>query len=91
MVPIDVFPAERVAADMLRGAERGLYHLPSPDLVLNWMVSSRAGVSPRAYPFLECCMLPLAGLIEAAASTYFDWWGRKSARRHWREEAVRRG
>jgi hypothetical protein len=28
-------------------------------------------------------------LIEAAASVYFDWWGRRYARRHWREEAAR--
>lgn len=89
MVPIDVFPAERVAEDMLRGAESGVYHLPSPDTVLNWMVSSRAGVSPRAYPFIECCLLPLAGLIEAAASVYFDYWGRRYARRHAREQAAK--
>ena len=60
-----------VASSLVSGVEAGLYHLPSPDVVLNWMVSSRAGVSPRAYPFVESCLLPLASLIEAAASVYF--------------------
>ena len=82
MVPIDVFPAEKVASSLVCGVEAGLYHLPSPDLVLNYMVSSRAGVSPRAYPFVEAALMPLAALLEAAASVYFDMWGRRYARRH---------
>lgn len=86
MVPVDVFPAEQVADQLVGGVEAGLYHLPSPDLVINWMVSSRAGVSPRAYPFVESALLPLASLIEAAASLYFDMWGRRYARRHAREQ-----
>ena len=54
------------------------------------MVASRAGVSPRAYPFLESLLLlPLASLLEAAASVYFDWWGRKYARREAKEAAER--
>lgn len=53
MVPVDVYSAEKVAESMLRGAETGLYHLPSPDPLLNVMISTLAGVSPRAYPFLE--------------------------------------
>ena len=85
MVPIDVFPAAAVAESLVRGAEAGLYHLPSPDPVLNWMVSSRAGVTPRAYPFLEAGLLPLASLLESAASIYFDVWGRRYARRYDRE------
>ena len=63
---IDVFPAEQVADQLVGGVEAGLYHLPSPDLVINWMVSSRAGVSPRAYPFVSR-RCSLASLIEAAA------------------------
>lgn len=82
MVPIDVFPADKVASSLVSGIEAGLYHLPSPDAVLNYMVSSRAGVSPRAYPFVEAALMPLAALIEAAASVYFDMWGRRYARRH---------
>ena len=67
-----------MADQLVGGVEAGLYHLPSPDLVINWMVSSRAGVSPRAYP-VESALLPLASLIEAAASLYFDM-GRRARR-----------
>ena len=87
MVPIDVFPAESVAESMLRGAEKGLYHLPSPDPVLNLMVASRAGVSPRAFPLAEALLMPLASVLESLASAYFDVWGRRYARRHEREVA----
>jgi len=89
MVPIDVFPAEKVADQLVSGAEAGLYHLPSPDLVLNFMVASRAGVSPRAYPFIEAMLMPLAALLESLASVYFDMWGRRYAARHEREKVAR--
>ena len=91
MVPIDVFPPSAVAGSLVKGLEAGLYHLPSPDPVLNAMVASRAGVSPRGYPFLESLLLlPLASLLEAAASVYFDWWGRKYARRERAERAAKK-
>ena len=61
MVPVDIYPAERVAKALLNGAEGGLYHIPSPDPVINAMSSSMAGVSPRAYPLIECMLLPLFG------------------------------
>lgn len=54
MVPVDLYPPDKVARSLLGGAESGLYHLPGPDPLLNWLVSSMAGVSPRAYPILEC-------------------------------------
>ena len=90
MVPVDLYPADKVAQAMLGGAESGLYHLPGPDPVLNLLVSSMAGVSPRAYPLLEAALLPLTGLIEAAVSVYFDHWGRRYAVRHTTEEAKKK-
>ena len=69
------------------GAETGLYHLPGPDPLLNLLVSSMAGVSPRAYPCLEILLLPLCALVEALAVVYFDYWGRKYGRRHSAAEA----
>jgi 3-dehydrosphinganine reductase len=90
MVPVDIYPAPKVAECMLRGAEAGLYHLPSPDPILNWMVSGATGVSPRAYPFLECFLLPVCGLIEVLAQLWFDMWGRRYAKRHIEEEAKRK-
>ncbi|KAL1499931.1 hypothetical protein AB1Y20_012613 [Prymnesium parvum] len=87
MVPVDVYPAEKVAHSIVRGLETGLYHLPGPDPLLNLLVSTMGGVSPRAYVFLEVALLPIAALVEAAVSVYFDYWGRKYARRHAEEEA----
>lgn len=87
MVPVDIFSADKVAEAMLGGAEGGLYHLPSPDLLLNLLLASSAGVSPRSYPFVEALLMPIVSLIESAVSVYFDMWGRRYARRHEREAA----
>ena len=82
MVPVDVYSAASVAESMLRGAERGLYHLPAPDPGINLLVSSCSGVSPRAFPCCEALLAPVVSLIESAVSVYFDMWGRRYARRH---------
>ena len=90
MVPVDVFPAVAVADSMLASCEGGLYHLQSPDIGINALISAQSGVTPRAYPFLESLLLlPLASLLQAAASVYFDMWGRRYAARHAREEAAK--
>ena len=70
------------------GAETGLYHLPGPDQMLNLLVSSMAGVSPCAYPLIESALMPLCAVVSAAVSAYFDYWGRKYARRHWSEQQL---
>ena len=82
MVPVDIYSAASVAESMLRGAERGLYHLPAPDPGINLLVSSCSGVSPRAFPCCEALLAPVVSLIESAVSVYFDMWGRRYARRH---------
>lgn len=89
MVPVDIYPAERVAKALLNGAEGGLYHIPSPDPVINAMSSSMAGVSPRAYPLIESMLLPLFGLIEWLAYCWFDRFAHKYARRHAAEQQAR--
>ena len=87
MIPVDVYPASKVARWMLNGAETGLYHLPCPDLTVNLLVSSVAGVTPRAYPLLEAALLPLTALVEAVVCLYFDFFGRKLAKRITAEQA----
>jgi len=82
MVPVDIYSAASVAESMLRGAERGLYHLPAPDPGINLLVSSVAGVSPRGWPCCEALLSPVLVLVEAAVSVYFDAWGRTYAKRH---------
>ena len=44
MVPVDLYPADKVARAMLGGAESGLYHLPGPDPVLNLAIEGLADV-----------------------------------------------
>mmetsp|Transcript_19990 Transcript_19990/g.50849 ORF Transcript_19990/g.50849 Transcript_19990/m.50849 type:complete len:352 (-) Transcript_19990:496-1551(-) len=82
MVPVDIYSAESVAESMLRGAERGLYHLPAPDPGINVLVSSTAGVTPRGFPLCEALLSPLFCLVGSAVSTYFNMWGHRYARRH---------
>jgi len=82
MVPVDIYSAASVAESMLRGAERGLYHLPAPDPGINLLVSSVSGVSPRGWPCCEALLSPVLVLVEAAVSVYFDAWGRTYAKRH---------
>ena len=88
-MPIDLFSASKVANAMLDGSEAGLYHLPTPDVGLNFLVSCMSGISPRAYPFLESCLLPIAGLITAAICMHWDKWGRRYGARHFREAEER--
>jgi len=91
MVPADAYSPSSVAKCMLNGAAAGLFHLPSPDALQNVLVSAAAGVTPRAFPFLECCLLPLAGLLETLVATcWFDRFGHKYAARHTRAQDVAR-
>ena len=52
--------ASQVAQSMLRGMERGAYHLPSPDFGQNLMIAASAGLSPHMFPaVLECLLAPV--------------------------------
>ncbi len=45
---------------MVKGMERGAYHLPSPDLGQNLMVAGSAGLSPHMYNILlEFLLAPI--------------------------------
>jgi hypothetical protein len=49
----------QVAKSMMRGMERGAYHLPSPDLGHNVMVAASAGLSPHMFnALLEFLLSP---------------------------------
>ena len=49
---------------MVRGMERGAYHLPSPDFGQNLMVAASAGLSPRMFhPLLEFLMAPIIVVV----------------------------
>lgn len=42
----------QVAEQIVKGMERGRYHLPSPDFGLNLMVCAGAALSPHPVPLL---------------------------------------
>jgi hypothetical protein len=48
---------------MLRGLERGKYHLPTPDYGLDLMVTTSAALSPRVFPLIvEAVLAPFVAL-----------------------------
>ncbi|KAK9915016.1 hypothetical protein WJX75_003662 [Coccomyxa subellipsoidea] len=54
-----LFTPEQVAQCMLKGMERGAYHLPSPDFGQNLMIAASAGLSPHMFPaILEFLLSP---------------------------------
>ena len=49
---------------MVRGMERGAYHLPSPDVGQNIMVAASAGLSPHMFnPVLEFLLAPIVLVV----------------------------
>ena len=71
--PPAVYSAVVVAQNIVNGIEMGDYHLGSPDLVQNLLVSAMSGVSPRAYPMLELAISPLLGFLQLAFMFYADY------------------
>jgi 3-dehydrosphinganine reductase len=58
-----LYSADAVAARMLRGLERGHYHLGSPDLGQNLLVAAMAGLSPHPLPaILEFLIAPIIAI-----------------------------
>ena len=48
----------------MRGIERKLYHLPSPDFVQNLLMDNMASLSPRYLPVIVSCLIqPIVVLI----------------------------
>jgi hypothetical protein len=60
----------QVAEQIVKGVERGEYHLPSPDFGQNLMVTTSAALTPRRYHLLlEMLMAPFVVL----ALRVFGW------------------
>uniref|UniRef100_A0A7S1HKU3 3-dehydrosphinganine reductase n=1 Tax=Hemiselmis andersenii TaxID=464988 RepID=A0A7S1HKU3_HEMAN len=72
-----VNPPRAVAASMVDGASRGLYHLPSPEWLQNRLVDTMAGVSPRNNAVLEWMMMPMLCAIEWGFRFVVDHFGAK--------------
>eukprot|EP00939_MAST-03C_sp_MAST-3C-sp1_P002700 g2700.t1 len=73
ITPPSVYKPSIVASQIVNGIEMGDYHLSSPDVVQNLLVTAMSGVSPRAYPMLELAILPLLGLIQLIFMFYADY------------------
>lgn len=69
----------QVAKCILRGAERGDYHVHGPDVGLNCLVASMAGFSPRMYHWvLEMILAPVMTIVAAVGT----WAADRTVRRH---------
>lgn len=73
ITPPSVYSARVVAEYIADGIEIGDYHLSSPDLVQNLLISAQSGVSPRAYPILEITMSPVLGFMQLVFMLYADY------------------
>lgn len=65
----ELFSPDKVAACLVRGIEKGRYHLLTPDPGCNLLILSMTGLSPRALPLLVSIMLGwLLPLVQAVFS-----------------------
>ena len=54
----------QVASSMINGLQQGQYHIKTPDLVVNLLISSMASTTPRSYPLLlEACWSPVVVIV----------------------------
>uniref|UniRef100_A0A7S2WFY2 3-dehydrosphinganine reductase n=1 Tax=Mucochytrium quahogii TaxID=96639 RepID=A0A7S2WFY2_9STRA len=61
--PPEVYSAHSVAMCMLDGILRGEYHLPSPDIVQNFLISSTVNITPRGrWAPVEIVLAPIIAL-----------------------------
>ncbi|EFN56464.1 hypothetical protein CHLNCDRAFT_57682 [Chlorella variabilis] len=75
----DLFTPDKVARLLLRGIERGQYHLPSADLGQNLLVSGMTSLSPKRFPLLVQVLL---GPILPLATSVFGWIADRAATKH---------
>ena len=86
--PADPYSPVSVAQSVVDGVRMGDYHIQSPDLLQNLLVSSMSGVTPRAYALLEILLLPIISLVEIPFYMWFDYQARMYAGRVLREDAA---
>eukprot|EP00756_Hemistasia_phaeocysticola_P062956 Hpha_TRINITY_DN6432_c0_g1::TRINITY_DN6432_c0_g1_i1::g.127::m.127/K04708/E1.1.1.102; 3-dehydrosphinganine reductase len=79
--PADAYKPDAVAKQTVSSWLRGDYHITSVDILQNLLVSSMAGVTPRAFPVIELLLAPLIALVEQVFAVWFDYQARKYANR----------
>jgi hypothetical protein len=71
----------QVAEALMRGIERGAFHLPTPDFGQLLLLDSMAGLSPKALPApLGCLLAPITYIVTAVLRRMADGATRKCNR-----------
>ena len=79
--PVDAYSSESVASTSVNSFLRGDYHVLSPDVLQNMLVSNMTGVTPRAYWALEVLLQPLICAVAAPFVMWFDYQARHYSQR----------
>lgn len=75
----DLYPAEKVAKKIVKQLERGAYHLTTPDLGSNILISSMTSLAPKSLPSLigilispvvQVASTVVGGIADRAARKY---------------------
>jgi 3-dehydrosphinganine reductase len=74
--PADPFNSEVVATSIISSILLGDYHIQSPDLLQNMLISSMSGVTPRPYLIMEMLLAPILLLVEQLFWPWFDYQAR---------------
>mmetsp|Transcript_15119 Transcript_15119/g.26869 ORF Transcript_15119/g.26869 Transcript_15119/m.26869 type:complete len:333 (-) Transcript_15119:6-1004(-) len=80
--PPDIYSAESVVKTLLSGLAHGEYHLPSPDVIQNLLISSSVNITPRGrWAPVEIILSPVVALAMLAFNVWADYcaapYGRK--------------
>mmetsp|Transcript_14239 Transcript_14239/g.32057 ORF Transcript_14239/g.32057 Transcript_14239/m.32057 type:complete len:344 (+) Transcript_14239:19-1050(+) len=77
--PADPFKAESVARKSIDGMLRGDYHIQSPDILQNLLVSYMAGITPRVFLVLDTLLMPIMTVVAQPFWLWFDYQARRYA------------
>jgi 3-dehydrosphinganine reductase len=66
----DAFSTQDVARQLVSEFRKGVYHIMSPDPLMNLLIMMKSGVAPRRNLFLETLIAPL---IQIIAAGYLFW------------------
>ena len=58
----------QIAASLIRGLEKGEYHIKTPEVIVNLLLSSSSNITPKLYPLV--IELFLAPVIVALLAIY---------------------
>ena len=69
----DAFSAQVVAERIYQDVQSGRYHVRSPDLIQDLLISLKTGVSPSPNVFFDVLVTPLVVLIAQGYNLYLDY------------------